>query len=496
MKSSQSLQKRIAKAFSDGITNFDLYHQLTFMAATSAAGLSRNRVFALAKKLENPAAEYFGMIEELAATLRVSFPDACRLVGGKVDSENVRNFLLRFGDALGSGEPLAPYLAREARIQGANYENEYERLLESLKKWTDAYTSVTVSMALIVIINMVSMMIYDLGVETMAMMVMVAIMGGFGVAWILSRAAPQEVRNVALKKGTKEQQLSQKLALILGPVTVVVAAGMMVLGVPDGWVMVAAGVVMAPIGLVAMRAENQVDKKAEELSSFLRSLGGTASSRGSTLRESLNHIKMGSFPTLEPDVERLRLRLNALGFSEICWDMFGNETGSKLARQASSIFYESVRLGGDPEQSGLLASEFATSTAMLRAKRKGVAGTFRWLTIIMHGVLTALMVFLLAIMGQFMQMLNDAMAGVPEGGGSMAGMGATTGMFSFGELQMSFMQKMTMGTVIMMALINAFAVVSGEGSQILKIFFYLSILLIFSGLNFLFVPSVVDGIWL
>ena len=155
-----------------------------------------------------------------------------------------------------------------------------------------------------------------------------------------------------------------------------------------------------------------------------------------------------------------------------------------------------MRLGGDPEQSGLLASEFATSTAMLRAKRKGVAGTFRWLTIIMHGVLTALMVFLLAIMGQFMQMLNDAMAGVPEGGGSMAGMGATTGMFSFGELQMSFMQKMTMGTVIMMALINAFAVVSGEGSQILKIFFYLSILLIFSGLNFLFVPSVVDGIWL
>jgi len=497
MKSSQSLQKRIAKAFSEGISNFDLYHQLTFMAATSAAGLSRNRVFMLAKKLDNPAAEYFGMIEDLAANLRVSFPEACRLVGQRADAENVRYFLLRFGDALSSGEPLAPYLAREARIQGRNYENEYKRLLESLKKWTDAYTSVTVSMALIVIINMVSMMIYNLGIETMAMMVMAAITGGFGVAWILSRAAPQEVKNVPLTEGTKGQQLSRKLALMLGPAAVVAVAVLVAIGAPPGWVLVAGGVLLAPVGFVSMRAENTVDKKAEELSAFLRSLGGTASSRGTTLREALNNIKMGSFPTLEPDVERLRLRLNALGQSELCWALFGTETGSKLAKQASEIFFEAVRLGGDPEQSGLLASEFATSTAQLRASRKGVAGTFRWLTIVMHVVLTGLMVFLLAIMGQFMEMLTDAMADAPgNSGAAMPGVGATADMFSFGAPQINFLRSMTLGTVVMMALINSFAVVSGEGSQILKICFYLSILLVFSGLSFLFVPSLVENLWL
>ena len=496
MKSSQSLQKRIAKAFSDGISNFDLYHQLTYMAATSAAGLSRNRVFLLARRLENPAAEYFGMIEQLAANLRVSFPEACRLIGHQVDSENVRNFLLRFGDALSSGEPLAPYLARESRIQGANYEAEYERLLESLKKWTDAYTSVTVSMALIVIVNMVSMMIYDLGVETMALMVMVAIAGGFGVAWVLGRAAPQEVKNVPLVKGAREQQLARKLALILGPSAALVVGTLAALGAPEGWMMVAGGVLLAPIGMVSALAENKADKKTREMSDFLRSLGGTASSRGTTLREALNNIKMGSFPTLEPDVERLRLRLNALVEAELCWDLFGNETGSRLAKQAASIFFEAVQLGGDPERAGLLASDFAMNTAMLRARRKGVAGSFRWLTNVMHAVLTGLMVFLLAIMGQFMAMLQDAMTEVPEGGGALGGAGMATDMFSFGAPQMAFMRSMTLATVVLMAFINAFAVVSGEGSHILRIFTYLSIMLVLSGLSFIFLPSIVEGIWL
>lgn len=496
MSSSKSLQRRIAKAFSDDISNFDLYQQLTYMAAVAAAGVSQRRVFQLAKKLENPTAQHFGAIEQLAENLRVSFPEACRIVGHDVDTETVRNFLLRFANALSSGEPLAAYLARESHIQGENYANEYERLLESLKKWTDAYTSVTVSMALIVVINMVSMMIYDLGINTMVMMVMVATIAGFAVAWILSRAAPQEVKNVPLKEGTPPQQMSRKLALILGPAAIVVVAVLAALQAPSGWVMIGVAVPLLPIGLVSAVAESRSEKKAEEASAFLRSLGGTATSRGTTLAEALNHLKIESFPALGSDVDRLRLRLNALAQADLSWRLFGNETGSKLAKQATDIFYEAVSLGGDPEQAGLLASDFAFRTSMLRARRQGIAATFRWLTLAMHVVLTGLIVFLLEIMGQFMQMMEDAMAGMPDGGASLGGVAGTTELFSFGTAPMSFLHTITLGTVVLLALINAFAVVSGDGSQILKICFYLSVLLLVSGVCFLVLPPLVGQIWL
>jgi len=46
--------------------------------------------------------------------------------------------------------------------------------------------------------------------------------------------------------------------------------------------------------------------------------------------------------------------------------------------------------------------------------------------------------------------------------------------------------------VLILAFTNAFAMVSSEGSHLLKMFLYLSILLFVSGVSFLTVPSLVQ----
>jgi flagellar protein FlaJ len=494
MKSSESLQKRLARAFSEGPSSFDLFYQLTYMAATAAAGISRNRLFQLARELPNPAAPYFQQVNELAENLRLNYPDACRQVGEGANSENVKNFLLRFSDSLRSGEPLAPYLAREAEIQGGNYLNEYERQMESLKKWNDGYTAITVSVALIVIINVVSSMIYDLGVASMMGMVITAVMAGFGVAWVIARASPQETQSVPLAQGSQEQRLARKLFQIFAPLTVVACLALVLLKVDAGWVMIVASFLLAPIGIVSSIAESKTGQKGGEISAFLRSVGGTATSRGTTLKEALNHIKIDSFPTLKPDIHKLMLRLNAFGQPRLCWQMFGIETGSKLIDQTTDIFFEAVNLGGDPEKAGMLSSEFALKTAMLRAKRAGVSGTFVWLTVVMHGVLAALMVFLLEIMKAFATMLDEAMAGVAQGEGAVTEM--TGQMFVFNTPRLSFLENMTMGMVIMLALTNAFAMVSSEGSHLMKMSFYIAVLLFLSGVGYLVIPPIAQQIWL
>ena len=490
MKSSGFLQKRIAKAFSEGITSFDLFYQLTHMSATAAAGVSRDRVFLLARELPCPSARYFGDIHLLVEGLRYNYPDACRMVGQNVKGEETKNFLLRLSDALRSGELLEPFLAREAEVQGVNYSNEYERSLGSLEKWDDGYTAITVSAALIVIINMVSTMIYDMGTATMLMMMMVAGVASFGVAWVISRAAPQEVKNMPLKGGAKEQRLALRLFKILAPVTVVASLALVMLGVDEGWIMILASLLMAPIGIASLVAESKVDKKDKEISAFLRSVGGTATSRGTTLKDALANIKINSFPTLEPDIHRLRLRLNAFGKPKLCWQMFGAETGSKLVNQAIGVFYEAVNLGGDPEQVGILSSLFAMKTSMLRAKRSGVTATFAYLVVVMHGVLVALMVFLLGILGQFTIILGAAMASIEQDGEALQS-GSMMGVLPFSLPDIPFLTQMTMGMVIILALSNAFAMVSSEGAHLLKMFFYFAILLLLSGVSFLTIPSLV-----
>lgn len=149
------------------------------MAATAAAGISRSRVFSLARQLACPPSKYFKSIHEVAENLRYNYPDAVRLIGEKTASADTKKFLLRLSDALRSGEPLAAFLQRESNVQGEQYTNDYLRKLESLKKWNDAYVSMTVSAALIVIINMVSSIIYDLGTTTMLLMIMVSVSAAF-----------------------------------------------------------------------------------------------------------------------------------------------------------------------------------------------------------------------------------------------------------------------------------------------------------------------------
>jgi flagellar protein FlaJ len=492
MTSSKSSQKHTAKDSSKipkEISGFDIFYQLTYMSATAAAGIPRNLVFTLARQLPIPPAQCFSEISNLVQNMRYSYPDACRMVGERVKSEDMRTFLLRLSDALSSGEPLATFLAQEARVQGETYSNEYERNLESLKKWNDGYTAVTVSVALIVIINMVSTMIYNLGTATMMGMVAMAAVMGFGVAWVLSRAAPQEIKNGPLAEGTKKQQLTLKLSRILLPATLVVSLAFVLLGVHWGWIFITAALTLAPLGIVSSSADREITRKDKEISAFFRSLGGTATSRGTTLSQALESMKLDSFPTLKQDIRKLGLRLNTTGNPGLCWRMFGTQTGSKLINQTTGIFYEATNLGGDPERAGILSSLFSMRAAMLHAKREGVAATFTWLLIIMHAVLAALMVFLLEIVRQFVLMIEESMASLQQGEEALQSM--AMGMFSFGLPQVQFLQTLMIGMIFILALSNAFAIVASEGSHLLKIFFYLSILLFLSGVGALFVPSLV-----
>ncbi len=492
MTSSRSSPKRTGKSFfEEEISGFDLYYQLTFMSSTAAAGISRSRLFNLARRVPSPPAKYFDEIQLLVDGMRMNYADACRTVGDRAKTEEVKTFLLRMADALRSGEPAAAFLAREADVQGNNYQNEYERQLESLKKWGDGYTAVMVSVALVVIINMVSTMIYNMGAPTMVGMVVAACIAGFVVAYVLSRAAPQEIMSVPWREGSEEQQRVVKLVKLFGPLALVVFLGLMALSMEWGWTLIATGVILIPVGLASLKVDGTLVKKDAEVSSFLRSLGGTATSRGTTLADALMRMEMDSFPTLTPDIERLGRRLRAFVKPEICWARFAGETGSRLVSQTTGVFYSAISLGGDPEKAGLLSSQFAMKTTMLRAKRRGVAATFTWLTIIMHTVMAGLMVFLIEIIKQFMEMLNSAL--LFEGGDEMMQQMAGRVM-TFATPPIDLLDTMTIGMILVLTFVNGFAIVAGEGSHLLKMTLYLSILMIASGVCYLILPSMVQGL--
>jgi len=128
--------------------------------------------------------------------------------------------------------------------------------------------------------------------------------------------------------------------------------------------------------------------------------------------------------------------------------------------------------------------------AMLRAQREGIAATFSWLAIVMHVVMASLMIFLLGILEQFGIRLDQAMSSMGGGAQAMGALGLQQ-MFTFSAPQVQFLYTITVWLIILLAAINAFAIVASQGAHLIKMSFYLSILFVLSGACFLFIPSLV-----
>ncbi|MHB1296518.1 MAG: type II secretion system F family protein [Anaerolineae bacterium] len=491
MSSLTSSQKPTAKSLFEELTGFDLYYQLTYMSATSAAGLSRAKLLDLAAKLPARTSRFFAQVNTLTNELHYDIPHACRMVGEKAKFEAIKSFLLRLSDALRSGEPLGGFLSREARVQAENYSNEYERNMESLKNWSDAYSSLVVSVALIIIINLVSTIIYTMSTGLMAGMISMAMFFSFFGAWILARSAPKETMTVPAALGSAMQRRARRVATYCAPLAGCVALLLIALGLDKGWVLIISSLFLLPPGIIALRADRETARKETETSSFLRSLGGVASSTGTTLTEALGRMDLASFPALEEDVKRLRVRLRARIDPGLCWRSFGSETGSQLATEATGIFQDAISMGGDPEEVGVVCSDFTMKTSMLRAKRRIVSSSFSGLTMVMHATVSALLVIVLEIISQFRALIEGVLTPEAEGEASQA---MQLSFMTFNTAQMDMLDAMTVGMVIFLAIVNATAVTITDGGLKFKICFSLSILLIISGVSFLVGPALVAGV--
>ena len=491
MPSSESSQKRTRVSFFDEISGFDLFYQLTHMSAIAEAGLSRDKIFEFAAHLPSKVSKHFQEIDVLAGDLHYDYPQACRMVGTRVKQDATRSFLLRLSDVLKSGEPVGAFLVREAGAQGEHYSNEYERDLESLKKWTDGYSSLIISEALIVIINLVSTMIYNLGSQMMAGLMAVAVLMSFFGAWILSRAAPKEIIPVSAPGGCPDQILARKLLMLIAPPALLLSALLLQIGAPMGWVLILSSVLLFPIGMVSVKSDQKLAKRETEIGSFLRSLGGMATSTGTTVTEALNRMDLESFPNLSAQIQSLATRLRARIDPRLCWERFGSETGSLLISQAIGMFHAAVSLGGDPDEVSAICSRFTTQTAMLRAKRRIVTATFSGLTMVMHGALALLLVIVLEIVHKFRDMVTAA---IDPGQAQQAMKAVEIPLLTFSEGDVKFLSQMTIGMVLVLVLVNAAAILATDGGFKPKVCLYLSVLLVISAVSFFAGPMLMSAI--
>ncbi|MBN1368572.1 MAG: archaellar assembly protein FlaJ [Dehalococcoidales bacterium] len=489
-------KKKANDAFDAQLSDIDFFSQLSYMAAIAISGISRSGLFYHAAKLPYIATRYFRRVDFVAKMFNRDYAQACRIIGEKIKEPSIKALLLRLSNALASGEDVVAFLDREAYIISESYSHSYERRIDLLRKWSDAYISLILTSALVTVMSVVTMIIGNVStafiVSVTALTILVTIFG----AWFLYNTAPRETKNHSLPYQTSEQNLVKRLTKILLPIGGIFCIFLVIMGADLGLIMMAASAFLFPVGYVAMQDDKKVGKRDSDIAAFLRSLGGTMAAIGATATEAMGRLDFRSLGILTEDVKLLYTRLLAGISPSLCWNRFVCETGSELVNRSVRMFWDGISLGGEPQKVANEASSYAMKISLLRAQRGQIASGFTWLVIAMHAVLTVLSTFVYQIFVAFSKLVESIAQS--DGSGSAISMTGipSVGFFGQSSTEMNLLHFMIMLVIVVLTLANAFTVYAVSGGHTTKLIYYLAITVAISGVVIYFVPPLVDTMFL
>lgn len=485
----------------------DMLFSLTYMASISTANVSRDKIFEnISEKKEYCPYIYFEKVKDLSHHWHYDYANACELVSGKVKHARLQELFNRFSNAIASGEPDVDFLKKEWTLFKTIRKDEFERNLDTTKEWSNAYTALLVSTSLVSIIVLLAVILYSLGDPAKTLYgtaFVISVMAFSGVA-LLFKGVPRDSMIHSLDKKSKEQTFIYKwmpLTIILAILTVITLTLVPSFLYPidfyvdiKGVGMILAGLIMIPVGITAQRDIVKVNKRDENYTTFIRSLGSIVSGSGLTIPNALIKIDPKNLGELKGVTLELYRKLSIGMDAKLSWNQFVEESGSYLIHKFTSVFVDSINLGGDAEQVGELVSSSNLELVLLRMKRDRIASSFTYLVIPLHIAMVSLLLFIGQILTIFTNIISDLFVqydiSESEIAGGAGGVGMNLGIF--GGVPVELLGQYVVVVIIVLTLANILVVNIVKGGPLYLLVFYGSIFFILSGIMMITVPPVVD----
>jgi len=492
-RSSESAEKAVKT--DERELKYDLFTQISYMASLATAKVSRDVLFTRAASLNLSSTPYFKEINTLVERLSYDYASACRAVSERVKDHEVSTLLKRMAGSLNSGEDEAEFLTREAAVLAELYVAEYERDVESLRKWTDAYSALIVSAGLIVVVSIISLMIYSLGTGMVVSTVGITITICAGGAWVIYATVPREGFTRAAGLSSAQQRRAVLLFRTVVPAGALIGAITWFLGMGIGMAFIIVGLSLLPVGWVMFMDARRLARQDDDIANTVRLLGGVTSAVGTTVQDAMSKIDRRSLASLEHDVRRLEIRMNAGISADACWKRFVKETGSELIERTVRIFWDALTLGGEAGQTGKNAAFFASRISIIREKRGLVAGMFGYLVWPMHASMVGLMIFIVTIMDLFANSLSNAAPVVEGGKDGVPAAAAMAGFNSFAGVDFDLLRLLIMAVVVALTVANSIAPYVAAGGHRLRLALNMGVNMIITGVMVTYLPRIAQSIF-
>lgn len=477
----------------------DLLNILTYLSSIATANISRDKLFELGGQQNGTASKYFKKIHLLATNYGYNYITACKIVADEASHPALKDFLIRFSNALATGEEEELFLKDEVERMVELYTNKYISDVEMMKKWTDGYAALLVSVVMIITVYLISTMIFSMGDTRMMSLLSVFLFCfvSFMGAYMLYRVSPYERIVHSLEVRSKEQEIARRLCIFILPVIGISSLILVATGAEHWIIFLLISVSLAPIGVMAIIDAKNIDTLDRDISTFLRSLGSTAGITGSTLKVAIGLLDKRSVGSLENFVTRLHKRLINEIKTDTCWYHFKGETGSELINHSATVFLDAIDLGGDSKKIGSVVAQSSLGISLLRAKRKLISDGFVTLVVPLHATMGGILMFLYEMIIAFniimMEMMTEHSA---EMEGAATRMPTGMGLFNLGgSADLAFIGNFVTIIILISTIANALAAKFASGGSNYKLCFYLSLLFLISAIILFVMPMVGDKLF-
>ncbi|NYT06476.1 MAG: archaellar assembly protein FlaJ, partial [Methanomicrobiales archaeon] len=393
------------------------------------------------------------------------------------------------------------FLRLELSTVRSVYRNNFEQGIEMLKKWGDAYIAMMLSATIVGIIIMVSVAIYsptELDSTLNMSYFILLFISAMGII-TMYRAIPDDQKTHGLNDGgSYEQGMIRRMERVILPVAVISTLLLLLAGINFGLIAVFVSLLLAPMGIIAMKDDMNIVARDEDFSVFIRGLGSIMGGKGLTTTYAMSEVDRKSLEVLGPFIDAVYSKLN-LGLDDaMVWQRFIRECGSNLIYKFLNIFRDSISLGGAPAEIGKIVSSSMLEMVLLRKKREMLATGFIVLLVPMHVAMVSIFMFLYQILISMSRAITNVMNSFGETQAAMSsstgsvGSGMMTSIGVFTNFPEAKMGAYVVTVLMLITVSNLLAAKIVKGGDRYMYYFFGSLLFGLTGIVYIVTPFVVD----
>ena len=402
-------RSRVASRIKSDFPTFLLY-----ISALSTSLASRKNFFKLVASKEEyrDAAKAFKRLSVLSEQWRYGNAKASKIVAQETPEPSFKEFLMRLSQAISIGQPLDSFFKAEYETFLLSFSSKYERVMETLKLFNDAYSSLITSIAFVSVTMLLSSMLYGLTAPeiTLSITAMLTCSATLSMVLLFYFVTPSQplvhIMEHRPKKLAFFQRIFKPLLIVTVSLVIVSVTYRLLEGIqgnctfsaefwnvffPVPLSFILSGSVMFFAGFSGKKYLKKVRALEDQYPAFIRSLGASIATVGALSAKAVENILTNDYGKLTSYIRRLHKRLNLRMNPKICWKLFEAETGSESIRRYTEIFTDVISVGGDPEEVSLFVSKTCIQFGILKKRRKQLTDSLRGLLIPLHIVLIAIL---------------------------------------------------------------------------------------------------------